>query len=309
VSIATTPDAATVWRPSAVVDAALTLSLLRHGKGDPCHQNLDGAIWRASRMPSGPVSYRITQPLRDEIHAQAWGPGAPELIAGLPELLGAADPVETFEPPLPIVADAHHRHPGLRMPRTMRLTESLVPAILEQKVVGKDAFASWRRLVLKYGEAAPGPVPLTLRLPPDAETFRKVPSWEWHRAGVDPKRARAVVATMPRVDALQRAAETRAPEELYRMLRSLPGIGVWTAAEVGYRVLGDPDAIPIGDYHLAPLIGWVLQGRRDLGHDEVEPLVEGWRPHRFRVVRLLELAGAAPPRRGPRMSRVDHRAI
>ena len=35
--------------------------------------------------------------------------------------------------------------------------ESLVPAILEQKVTGIEAFRAWRALVVRYGERAPGP--------------------------------------------------------------------------------------------------------------------------------------------------------
>ena len=91
------------------------------------------------------------------------------------------------------------------------------------------------------------------------------------------------------------------------MLTAIPGIGRWTAAEVGHRALGDADAVSFGDYHLSDLTGWALAGREML-EEEVEPLLERWRPHRYRVVRLLELTpGAWPPRRGPRLARPEHR--
>jgi 3-methyladenine DNA glycosylase/8-oxoguanine DNA glycosylase len=299
-----------VWRPAAPVDVRRTLSLLQHGRGDPCHQaSTDGAVWRAGRLPTGTVTYRIAQRTLTEITASAWGDGAEELIAGLPRLLGAADDPTTFEPRHPLLREAHRRFPGLRVPATGQVMESLVPAVLEQKVVGLDATAAWRRLVQRYGDPAPGPG--DLRVPPTATTWLSIPSWEWHRAGVDPRRARAVRVCASAATALQNAATTRPddPSPVTARLLALPGIGRWTAAQVGHRALGDADALPIGDYHLADLAGWGLLGRA-LDDVEVEPFFEPWRPHRFRVVRLLELSpGVGAPRRGPRMPRQDYRRI
>jgi len=187
----------------------------------------------------------------------------------------------------------------------------LIPAVLEQKVVGLDAAASWRRLVTKFGDPGPGPAPAQLRVPPSAETWRALASWDWHQAGVDPRRARAAQLCARYAGKLEAAAAEQPgdPEVVYRLLLALPGIGVWTAAQVGHRALGDADALPIGDYHLATDVGWALTGAA-LAEDEVEAFFEPWRPHRFRVVRLLELSpGARPPRRGPRMSRQDYRRI
>lgn len=304
--------ATTVWRPAYPVDARRTLSVLQHGGGDPCHvRSADGAVWRASRMSSGAVSYRVTQLDRRAVEVQAWGPGSEELLSGVPELLGSADRPEQFEARHPVVAEAYRRLAGLRIPRTGRVLESLIPAILEQKVVGLDASASWRRLVNKYGEPAPGPGPARLMVPPSASTWRALPSWEWHRAGVGPQRVRAAQVCAVEADRLERtaAAHPRDPGAVYRILLALPGIGVWTAAQVGHRALGDPDAIPFGDYHLAKDTGWALRGA-PLPEDEVEAFFEPWRPHRFRVVRLLELTpGARAPRRGPRMSRQDYRRL
>ena len=35
--------------------------------------------------------------------------------------------------------------------------ESLVPAVIEQKVTGQEAFAGFRMMVYRFGEQAPGP--------------------------------------------------------------------------------------------------------------------------------------------------------
>jgi 3-methyladenine DNA glycosylase/8-oxoguanine DNA glycosylase len=301
-----------VYEPPYPVDVRLTLSVLGHGGGDPCHRRAaDGSLWRASRMPSGPVSYRISQTDLRRISARAWGPGADELLDGLPDLLGGRDQPETFVPDHPLLAGAFRRLAGLRVPATGRVLESLIPGVLEQKVIGLDATAAWRRLVTRFGEPAPGPGPAGLRLSPDAEGWLAIPSWAWHQAGVDGRRVQTARVCASYAAKLERAAAAAPsdPAAVYRLLTALPGVGVWTAAQVGQRALGDPDALPLGDYHLAPDSGWALTGEK-LDEDKVEAFFEPWRPHRWRVVRLLELSpGGRAPRRGPRLTRQDYRKI
>ncbi len=181
-----------------------------------------------------------------------------------------------------------------------------MPAVLEQKVTGKEAFAAWRWLVLRHGTPAPGPAPDGMRVPPPADVWRRVPSWDWHRAGVDPKRARTVCEAA-RVAGRLEEAVGMTPDDAARRLRAVPGIGVWTVAEVAQRALGDADALSVGDYHLAAAVGWALLGR-PVDDDGMVELLEPWRPHRYRVVRLLGAAGARKPRFGPRMTVQDHRA-
>lgn len=263
----------------------------------------EGTVWRTSLLPSGGVTYRLWQ-VAGDVHARAWGPGAEELLEGLPRLLGAEDPAESFHPQEPLLAGEHRRLLGLRVPCTGLMLEALMPAIFEQRVVELDAHAAWRRLVWRLGDAAPGPAPAGMRLPPTPEQWRSLPSWEWLRAGVDAHRMRAARAALPLVPSLERAAQRaivdRDLEPVYRRLRSIPGVGPWTAAQVGERALGDADALPLGDYHLADLAGYAFLGR-SLAEEEIEPFFAHWRPHRYRVVRILEL-GHFPrrPLRGPR---------
>jgi 3-methyladenine DNA glycosylase/8-oxoguanine DNA glycosylase len=172
--------------------------------------------------------------------------------------------------------------------------EALIPAVLEQRVQGIDSFRSWRLLVTKYGSPAPGPAPEHMRVPPPAQVWRTIPSWEFHRANVDPGRARTIIGCATRAQALERIT-TGEP------LTSLPGVGVWTAAETAQRALGDADALSVGDYHLSTMIGWTLLGR-PIDDDAMVELLEPMRPHRYRVVRLLEVSRLALlPRRGPRL--------
>lgn len=206
-------------------------------------------------MESGPVTYALRQVGPDRISCSAWGPGAAELVTGIPDLLGARDDPDGFVPRHPLLVDAFRRFPGLRPPRTGRVVEALVPAIIEQKVVGLDAFAGWRRLLLQYGTPAPGPAPAGMRVVPTTEGWQAIASWDWHLAGIDPRRARTAMGCLQVANSLERLGRDPDPSVLYRGLRSLPGVGVWTAAEVGARALGDADAVSIGDYHLPKVVG------------------------------------------------------
>ena len=90
-----------------------------------------------------------------------------------------------------------------------------------------------------------------------------------------------------------------------RALRSLPGIGVWTSAEVRQRAHGDSDAVSFGDYHLSARVGVFLAGRR-FDDAMMAAALEAYRPHRYRVQRIVELAGSMPERRHPRMPPRTH---
>jgi 3-methyladenine DNA glycosylase/8-oxoguanine DNA glycosylase len=286
----------------------MTLSPLRRGPGDPCYQLVDGAIWKTTLMPSGPVTARITTSARNAVDCEAWGGGANEFVERLPAWLGAEDDATGFAPTEPTIAAAHRNVPHLRLGRTSRVLEALIPAVLEQRVAGKDAFRAWRLLVTKYGAPAPGPAPERMRVPPPSDVWRRVPSWEFHLANVDPGRARTIVGCAQRADSLERLT-TRRSEQRRAALRSLPGVGEWTAAEVAQRAWGDADAISVGDYHLSNMVGSTLLGHR-IDDQEMIELLEPLRPHRQRAVRLLEVSGLARnPRFGARQAIPDLRAL
>ena len=286
----------------------MTLSPQRRGPGDPCYQLVDGAIWKTSLMPSGPVTARIATSARAVVDCDAWGDGAAEFVERLPALLGAHDDAAGFDPQEPTIAAAYRRVPHLRLGRTERVMEALVPAVLEQRVAGKDAFRAWRLLVTKFGATAPGPAPAAMRVPPPADVWRRIPSWEFHLANVDPGRARTVVGCAQRADALERLS-ARAPADARSALTTLPGVGVWTAAEVAQRAWGDADALSVGDYHLSNVVGSTLLGHR-IGDEEMVGLLEPLRPHRYRAVRLLEVSGMARnPRFGARQAISNLRAL
>jgi 3-methyladenine DNA glycosylase/8-oxoguanine DNA glycosylase len=277
------------------------LGTLRHGAGDPTYTvTPDGAIWRAVTTPDGPATVRIIAS-GQRIEAEAWGDGADWALASLPAMLGAEDDPTGFVPVHDVLITAQRQRPHLRVPRTRRVWEALVPAVLEQKVTGKQASGSFRSLLRQYGDPAPGPE-LGLRLIPSPEVVAQIPSWAWLKMQVEPAASRTLVNAAARATALERTLDLDS-EAADRALRSLPGIGVWTSAEVRARAHGDPDAISFGDFHIAKDIGYALTGEAadDAG---LERLLEPYLGHRLRVQMLL--AGIHRPRRGPRMSVPTH---
>ena len=147
-----------------------------------------------------------------------------------------------------------------------------------------------------------------MRVPPTAAVWRPNPSWYFHLANLDTGRARTVVGCAQRADSLERLG-SRPAEQAREALTSLPGVGVWTAAETAQRAFGDADALSVGDYHLAKVVGWTLLGR-PIDDDAMVELLAPLRPHRHRAVRLLEVSGMARnPRFGARQAIPDLRAI
>ncbi len=296
-----------MWRAAWPVDVRATWGVLRRGAGDPAWRVVGGTLFRGVRTPDGPVTLRVgTRPAEGVVVAEAWGPGTSWVLEQLPSMLGEDDDgAEGFVAHHEPVRQALRRHRGWRVPRTGLVLEALVPAVVEQKVTGQEAFSGWRRVVQRFGEPAPGPgAALGLHVPPSARTLAGIPSWEWLRAGVSPQRSDTVV----RVARVAHRLEELPALDLVaarRRLVSIPGVGVWTAAETAHRALGDPDAVSFGDYHVAANIGWALIGR-PVDDDGLVELLRPYAGQRYRVQRLLELSGALRPRRGPRMAPRRH---
>ena len=313
------------WTPSWPVDLRTTLGVLSHGRGDPTVRMSDGGVWRATRTPQGPVTIHYARS-GSQVLARAWGPGAEMELEMMPRVLGVGDDPTGFAVDAhPVMAAAHRRFgPGWRVLRTDRVMEALVPAVLEQRVTGREASRAWADLVRAFGEPAPGPggqgagigpgadpgraaAVGQLMVAPDGPAWARLPSWAWHRAGVDPGRARTITTAAGRAATLE-TLSGRSPEEASRALQSLPGIGVWTAAEVAVRAWGDRDAVSFGDFHVARAVVHALTGRTDGDDDQMADLLTPWAGQRARAVRLLQLhSGHTLPRRGPRATITDHR--
>lgn len=294
-------------RTPSPVDVHTTLSSLGRGRHDPAFQR-DGqdTVWWTTQTPGGLGTIRFTTVAVDGgVDVEAWGEGTEWLLQQAPALVGECDDPAGFTPHHGVVEKAWHRNRRWRIPRTGRVFEACVAAVIEQKVTGQEARAAWAALLAKFGERAPGPTPIPMFAPPLASVWSQLPEWEFRRVGVTPHRIRAVWTVARTAGSLDRLAE-RGTTEADRVLQSLPGVGPWTSAETRARALGDPDAVSVGDFHVAKDLCWWLTGK--VGDDEqMLDLLAPYAGHRYRVQRLMELSGAGAPRRGPRFTPPVHR--
>lgn len=303
------------WQPSWPCALSGGLAGLRRGGGDPTFRVVAGSFWLGIRTPQGTATLCLAQPggRGSAVLARAWGDGAQWALDGVPALLGDDDDPSGFEPHDELLEGLLRGRRVPRFGRTNRVWEALCPAILEQKVTGQEAFAGYRSLARRFGEPAPGaPASVDLWVQPSPERVATIASWEWLQMHVDRARSAAIVRSARVASSLERIVSLSAVDvaggvgpEAERRLRSLPGIGEWTAAEVRQRALGDPDAVSFGDYHVAQEVGWAVRGS-DMTDEEMRSFLEPWAGHRNRVVSILLAHGRSRPRRGPRMPPRTH---
>jgi 3-methyladenine DNA glycosylase/8-oxoguanine DNA glycosylase len=292
-------------------DFAGTLGALSLGRNDPAVRLSGTEFWWAVRGPAGAATLHLRR-LGDTIEATGYGPGADWVTGQADAVAGLRDDVSGFTALSqhdPVVRQAWHRHPGLRLARTGLLFTHLLPTVLAQKVSGKEAARSYAKTVRHFGAPAPGPVD-GLLLPPEPAAIAAAPYWLFHPFGIEQRRADA----LRRVAAMTQRLET-APDAATATtwLTTLPGIGPWTAAEVVRLAYGDPDAVSVGDYNIPHHVVFALTGAPRAGSREAVPgrvspadarmleLLEPFRGQRARVCQLLMAAAPAPPRFGPRM--------
>ncbi|MFV2104127.1 DNA-3-methyladenine glycosylase family protein [Micromonospora sp. LOL_024] len=293
----TEPDAGRALRPPSAYHLAASVRPLTFSPYDPCARIAAGTFWWATRTPDGPATLALRTAGGDLV-AEGYGPGAgwvverADSVAGLrDDLTGFADLAATH----PVVARLSAAHQGLRLPATGLLFSRVLRAVLEQKVTGKEAYRGYAATVRHFAEPAPGPV--RLLLPPDPAAVAAAGYWVFHPFGIEQRRAETLRRAARMADRLQRCAD---PAEATRVLRAIPGVGPWTAAEVVRVAYGDPDAVSVGDFHVPNTVAWALAGEPRGDDARMLTLLAPFRGHRGRVCRLLEAAGVQAPKFGPR---------
>jgi 3-methyladenine DNA glycosylase/8-oxoguanine DNA glycosylase len=279
------------------IDIGKTLFPLCRGAGDPTMRIGPDDAFRAMRTPEGPATVHVRS-LGYEIEAEAWGPGALWALDTVPGMVGAQDDDTGFEPRHEVIGELWHRYRGVRITRPGAVMHSLIPTILEQKVTGVQARRAYRAMVFATSEPAPGG--LSLHLPPDPAQLAETPYFVFHPWGVERRRAETIRAVCARASHLEEGVSLSVDAANARLL-AIPGVGPWTVAEVARTVLGDPDAISVGDFHLPNTVSWAL-AREPRGTDErMLELVEPYRGHRGRVQVLLQAGNITARAFGPRM--------
>jgi endonuclease III len=288
------PSVRARFKPRKPLDLHLTLAPIGQGPSVRVHNT---EAWRATLTPEGPATVHIAHQ-NGWVEVEAWGPGASWAAAAAGAFCGEEDDDSDFHPAHPLLADVHRRNPGLRIPKTRAVFEALVPSVLAQKVTSVEAHRSYRGLVQSLGEPAPGPAGLTL--PPSAAVLARTPYWTFHKLGVERRRAEVVIRAARSVKRLEETTtmDLRSARE---RLEAFPGVGPWTAARVALAALGDADAVLVGDYHLPHAVGYALEGTVRSTDERMLELLEPYRGHRARVIRLIGVAGVTAPRFGPKM--------
>jgi 3-methyladenine DNA glycosylase/8-oxoguanine DNA glycosylase len=279
-------------RPRRPIDVRLTLSPLRHGPGDATVRLAPGAVWRAAHTPAGTVTMFVGND-GGEIVVRAWGAGADWAIESAPALVGMDDDDRALVPRDPVVAGLAHRLPGLRLARTGLVMETVVPTIVEQKVTSREAHRAWARIVRAWGEPAPGPPGLLL--PPAPERLAATPYFQFHRFGIERRRADFIIGACRRAAWFEQSTEL-APAAAAARLQAFRGIGPWTAGHVQQFALGDPDAVVVGDYHLPHMVTGALAGEPRGTDERMLELLAPYAGQRGRVQRLIALGGGHAPR-------------
>ena len=189
--------------------------------------------------------------------------------------------------PLAIASVLHASFPGtdgLRVPGTLSGYELAVRAVLGQQITVAAARTLAQRLVTRFGAPIDTPVPALTHLFPSADVLAAAEGEALGQLGIVRQRQAAIVAIARAVARgeleLHPGADVQATMAL---LRTLPGVGDWTAQYIAMRALRWPDAFPAGDVALHKALG--VQGSRQAAR-EAEAASQSWKPWRsYAVIR------------------------
>lgn len=271
---------------------------LARGARDPTTRVSRDEVWRATRTPDGPATFRLAGVGAGRFVVESWGDGAAWVLDRAPDLIGTDDdPPAPKDFPSPLREHARAAA-GIRLVKTHRIYELMLPVVLEQLVTGPESKRAFGNLVREHGEPAPGPTD-GLLLPPDPHRLRRVDADAWLYLGILRKQGETLRRVALKAHRMEEADTMSAPDA-ERRLTALPGIGPWTAGTVMLYGMGHADAVPVGDYHLPNTVAFNLAGEERADDARMLELLEPYRGNRGRVVRMLESGGSAAPRRGPR---------
>lgn len=271
---------------------------------DPTLRLTPGRLERATHTPDSPGTITAEwDPAPTSVDVRTDGPGAEWLADHARALLGLADDdADDFEPAEGALRELWRRRRGLRVPRTGTLWHDLCGLIVQQRVQRLDAARQWRQLVQRHGSPVPGDSDLLL--PPSPDRLAAIPSYEYHRIGIERRRADTLRGA-PRSTIDLHELVDRPLAEAMHLLHTLPGIGPWTTSSLSAVTWGHPDTVIVGDSGIPSLVSWMLTNQRTSNDDEMLALLEPFRPHRYRVIQLAFASGRHPPRRQPHRRRPD----
>jgi DNA-3-methyladenine glycosylase II len=185
----------------------------------------------------------------------------------------------------PVVGSLQARYPGMRPVSFLSPFEAGVWFLLVQRIRMRQAAALKARLRDALGErvdvhgdervAFPAPARIAA-----LDAFAGIPDVKLERV-----RALAAAALEGRLDGARLRAV--APERAAEELRSLPGVGPFTADGIVIRGAGAPDHLALGEPRLGQAVALAYGLDAAPGPERIAELAEGWRPFRSWVAVLL----------------------
>ncbi|TMD68930.1 MAG: DNA-3-methyladenine glycosylase 2 family protein [Chloroflexi bacterium] len=168
----------------------------------------------------------------------------------------------------PLLGPSVRARPGLRVPGAWDPFETCVRAILGQQVSVRAATTFAGRLVEAFGVPSPAPVEGLTRVFPKPELLA---SAALEKIGLTRSRAESIRCVARSAQVLRERPESL--EGLVDRLRTLPGVGPWTAHYLAMRAFGEVDAFPSGDLVLR-------KAAREQLPASLEQRSTAWRPWR-----------------------------
>jgi AraC family transcriptional regulator of adaptative response / DNA-3-methyladenine glycosylase II len=273
------------WRPPYDVEALLAFLARRQVPGLEQRAGLEWrrtlGLWHGGRPCVGWLAMRF-EPARHEVHLQVAPALAPALGAVIERVRHGldldADPaaIDPVLARLPLPARA-----GLRVPGAFDGFEAAVRAVLAQQVSVAAARTLTQRLVARLGTPVATPYAGLTQAFVTAPVLAAAEPAVLRGLGIVAQRAEALRALAAAVAAGRLDLDRAAPlGPTLAALRSLPGIGEWTAQVIAMRALGWPDAWPAGDAGLTKAL-------RACAGAPLDPLA--WRPWRaYAAMRLWQ---------------------
>jgi AraC family transcriptional regulator of adaptative response / DNA-3-methyladenine glycosylase II len=210
---------------------------------------------------------------------------SPSLVRSVPVVLARVKKVFDLACDPQVIAGAlgplAGTRPGIRLPGAFDGFEVAVRAVLGQQITVKAARTLAGRFVSAFGEPFETPFVGVRYLFPGPMRIGALEPSEIAARGVIATRARSIIALARGLASGELALDPGASvDETLKKLRTVPGVGDWTAQYVAMRALSWPDAFPASDYGVLTAMG-EKDPRRALAR------AEAWRPWRaYAVIHL-----------------------
>jgi 3-methyladenine DNA glycosylase/8-oxoguanine DNA glycosylase len=188
----------------------------------------------------------------------------------------------------PSLAPLVSKRPGLRVPGAWDGFELAMRAVLGQQITVSGAIRLAGRLVSTYGEALAVPDGDLTHVFPRPDALAKA---NLAALGMPASRAATLSAVAAAViESPDLLGAHVSLEDAIKRLRSIRGVGEWTAQYIALRQLREPDAFPAADIGLIRAVA-DPDGRRP-AVDELLAQAEKWRPWRAYAAQHLWTSGS-----------------